>query len=433
MAPPRETTKTGGRSATTRTIPGEVALSVGETAMSTPDGWRWRKLTDIARLESGHTPSRKHPEYWDGDIPWIGIRDATRNHGKRIADTIQHTNELGIANSSARILPENTVCLSRTASVGYVIVMGRPMATSQDFVNWVCSEKLNPEFLRYLLLAERDSFLRFASGATHQTIYFPEVKAFHICYPPLPEQERIVAILDEALEGIATATAHAERNLHNARELFQSVLQSTFEQKGEDWVKTTLGDATGGVSTGPFGSLLHKKDYVENGIPLVNPAHITDTGIEPDSRKTVSLETSERLSSYSMSVGDIVIGRRGEMGRCAVVTTVEDGWLCGTGSFFIKPSEKAIPDFLVSYLRSDGCRERLESIAGGAVMKNLSNTALSNFVIPLPPVEEQKAIVQKLDALATEIRRLEAVYQRKLDALAELKQSLLQRAFAGEL
>jgi len=160
-----------------------------------PQGWRWVALSDVARLETGHTPSRKHPEYWGGDVPWIGIKDATENHGRVIEDTYQHTNELGIANSSARILPTNTVCLSRTASVGYVVVMGKPMATSQDFVNWVCSDAIDHHFLKYVLLAEREAFLRFASGTTHQTIYFPEVKAFHVALPPVLEQHAIAYVL----------------------------------------------------------------------------------------------------------------------------------------------------------------------------------------------------------------------------------------------
>ena len=195
MARSRAETRTGGRPATTGTIAGDFALSVGISDLSAPEGWHWTKLTDVARLETGHTPSRKHPEYWEGEIPWIGIKDATGNHGRKIYDTIQHTSELGIANSSARILPENTICLSRTASVGHVVVMGRPMATSQDFVNWVCSENLDSQFLKYVLLGERNAFLRFASGTTHQTIYFPEVKAFHICLPTLPEQHAIAHIL----------------------------------------------------------------------------------------------------------------------------------------------------------------------------------------------------------------------------------------------
>jgi len=203
-------------------IPGDFALSVGKPDKSAPPGWQWTALSDVARLETGHTPSRRHPEYWGGDVPWIGIKDATENHGRVLADTLQHTNELGIANSSARILPTNTVCLSRTASVGYVVVMGRPMATSQDFVNWVCSDALDHRFLKYVLLAEQSAFPRFASGTTHQTIYFPEVKAFHVCLPPLAEQRAVAEILGTLDDKIELNRRMNETLEAMARALFKS-------------------------------------------------------------------------------------------------------------------------------------------------------------------------------------------------------------------
>lgn len=177
-------------------IEGRFALSVGPSSLPAPPGWQWVKLTDVARLETGHTPSRSHPEYWDGEIPWIGIKDARQHHGVIIMDTNQTVTQEGLDNSAARLLPTGTVCLSRTASVGYVVIMGRPMATSQDFVNWICSDALEPRFLQLLLLAEHDSLFRFGKGSTHTTIYFPEVQAFHICLPPLPEQRRIVSSLE---------------------------------------------------------------------------------------------------------------------------------------------------------------------------------------------------------------------------------------------
>lgn len=190
-------TRTGGRDATTRHIAGPLSLSVGMPNIPPRKGWQWSALTDLARLESGHTPSRRHPEYWGGAIPWIGIQDARSHHGRQINNTAQTVNELGTANSSARVLPSQTVCVSRTASVGYVVVMGRPMATSQDFVNWVCSNGLVPDFLKYLFLAEgREGLLRYASGSVHQTIYFPEAKAFHICHPSPDEQRKIVKQCD---------------------------------------------------------------------------------------------------------------------------------------------------------------------------------------------------------------------------------------------
>lgn len=188
-------TRTGGRAATTGVIPGRYALSVGSPDLSEPEGFRWTALTSVARLESGHTPSRSHQEYWDGDIPWIGIRDATANHGLTIDDTIQHVSRLGIDNSSARVLPAGTVCLSRTASVGFVVRMGTEMATSQDFVNWVCGPELSSQYLTYLLMLESDSIRRFASGSVHQTMYYPEAKALHALLPSRTQQESVVELL----------------------------------------------------------------------------------------------------------------------------------------------------------------------------------------------------------------------------------------------
>jgi type I restriction enzyme, S subunit len=222
-------TKTGGRVATLRHIPGKLSLAVGMPSEGARSGWRWSALTDLARLESGHTPSRKHPEYWGGSVAWIGIQDARGNHGKRITDTIQKTNELGIANSSARVLPENTVCLSRTASVGYVVVMGRPMATSQDFVNWVCTPKLIPDFLKYLLIAEgRKGLLRYASGSVHQTIYFPEAKAFHVCHPDPNEQKRIVKQCDILAKETQRLSHIYEKKLNAIEALKKSLLHQAF-------------------------------------------------------------------------------------------------------------------------------------------------------------------------------------------------------------
>ena len=181
-----------GRAATDDVIDGRCILAVGDPARPAPHGWQWLPLTALARLESGHTPSRRRPEYWDGGVPWIGLPDAREHHGVEITQTSQTVSDLGLANSSARLLPAETVCLSRTASVGYVTIMGRPMATSQDFVNWVCSEALVPRFLMYAIMAEGDGIREFGRGSTHTTIYFPEVKALHICLPPPQEQREIV-------------------------------------------------------------------------------------------------------------------------------------------------------------------------------------------------------------------------------------------------
>ncbi len=215
-----------GRAESRSIIPGRCAVSVGLADMPTPDGWKWTKLHDVARLESGHTPSRKHPEYWGGGIPWIGIKDARINHGKVIKETRQTVTEEGLQNSAARLLPARTVCLSRTASVGYSFVLGKEMATSQDFVNWVCSDSIVPKFLMYAFIAEGDQLRSFGQGTTHTTIYYPEVKALHVCLPVLEEQRRIVALLEELvsrLDAGVAALRHAKAQLQRYR---QSVLNA---------------------------------------------------------------------------------------------------------------------------------------------------------------------------------------------------------------
>jgi type I restriction enzyme S subunit len=285
---------------------------------------------------------------------------------------------------------------------------------------------LIPRFFFYQLQAAKLDSLGYAR-------HYKLLKELEIAYPSRPEQQRIVGILDEAFEGIATAKANAEKNLHNARALFESHLNSVFTQRGEGWVEKPLGECVQDVSTGPFGSLLHKADYERGGVPLVNPINIEGDEIIPDERKAVGKSTAQRLARYALLENDIVIGRRGEIGRCAVVRRNQAGWLCGTGCFVIRPSNKTDPHFLTHLLRSRPYRGRLEGVAERATMPSISNDDLASLVIKLPPMPQQRHILSLLDNLSIETQRLESLYQRKLSALEALKKSLLHKAFRGEL
>lgn len=169
----------------------------------------WVSLSEVAQIQSGHTPSRKHPEWWGGDVPWIALPDIRRLDGQTATTTAETINDLGLANSSARRLPVGTVCLSRTASVGFVTVMGREMATSQDFVNWVPGPRLRSWYLATALISSREYLRGLAEGAIHKTIYMPVLKTLRIKLPEPAEQERVLArltevrtILDEAQEAV---------------------------------------------------------------------------------------------------------------------------------------------------------------------------------------------------------------------------------------
>ena len=171
-----------------------------------PAHWQIARTKHVARLRTGHTPSRRHPEYWENcTIPWFGltdvhqIRDGTAEYVEKTAELIS---ELGLANSAAELLPKGTVMLSRTASVGFSAIMGREMATTQDFANWVCGPRLRPEFLLYVFRGMTQEFHRLTMGSTHQTIYMPDIAAFVTPLPPLEEQDKIVAFVRERVSGL---------------------------------------------------------------------------------------------------------------------------------------------------------------------------------------------------------------------------------------
>jgi type I restriction enzyme S subunit len=210
-------------------IIGDCGLSVGNPRTPVPKGWVRVPMVEIARLESGHTPSRDRPDWWGGEIPWMGLVDARLHHGKVIRTTIQYTNREGIANSAARVLPAGTVCFSRTASVGYVVIMGRPMATSQDFVNWVPSDAITSEWLQLVLIAEKPALSRFSKGAVHQTIYYPAWLSMHITLPPLAEQYRIVAKVEELMVVCDRLEAELTTMQAESRRLLEAVLHQALD------------------------------------------------------------------------------------------------------------------------------------------------------------------------------------------------------------
>lgn len=219
-------------------IQGNYATAVGKPKSSPVPEWKWISLVEVARMESGHTPSRNKPEYWNGNVCWIGIRDANKNHGKTIQDTEQKTNELGLANSASRLLPAGTVCISRTASVGYVVKMGKDMATSQDFVNWVPSPVIDPDWLKWLFVAERDSLLKFGKGSTHTTVYFPEWLSMHVLLPHIDEQLEIVRQVDQLFAHADRIEQQVNNALTRVNNITQSILAKAFRgELTEQWRK----------------------------------------------------------------------------------------------------------------------------------------------------------------------------------------------------
>ena len=200
-------------------------ISIGEPTFG--DSESFEELSTVARLATGHTPDRNRPDYWDGDVPWVSLTDIRRVDGTTTSATLQSVTEEGIKHSSAVKLPAGTVCFSRTATVGFVTVMGREMATSQDFVNWICSDRIDPIYLMWALRMARPYLLSKASGSTHKTIYYRDAEQFQVLLPPVNLQRTFVAIATSS--EVQKARYYRQETEMNA--LFASLQQRAF--KGE--------------------------------------------------------------------------------------------------------------------------------------------------------------------------------------------------------
>jgi type I restriction enzyme S subunit len=407
----KSNTKTGGRVATTGVIPGRWALSVGNPESPTPEGFSWTLLSDVARLESGHTPSRKKDEYWNGEIPWIGIRDATENHGRVITSTKQWISEEGLNNSSARLLPADTVCLSRTASVGYVITMGVPMATSQDFINWVCGPQLSAKYLHYILMSEQEAIRRFAHGTTHQTVYFPEAKAFHVCLPSRTEQDSITAVLSALDEKIAT-------NEHIAKtigELSSVTYSSALYNSPDSFTETPLSDTSDFINGRAF-----TKDATGSGRMVIRIAEMNSG----PGKSTVYNEI-EVPEKHLANPGDILFSWSGSL--------IAQRWYRPQGiinQHIFKVVPKSGHPVWLSFELVKRKITDFRSIAAdkATTMGHIQRRHLDETV-PVPNAE----IISKLDASLGPLWDRALVAEQEGLKLAELRDTLLPQLMSGKL
>ncbi len=256
---------------------------------------------------------------------------------------------------------------------------------------------------------------------------------------PLPEQKRIVEKLDEVLVQVDTIKARLNGIPGLLKRFRQSVLASAvsgkLSNKQEITPKLVELSKTGiEVKTGPFGSALHKSDYIEGGISVINPMHINDGEIQPASQMSITKAKFDSLSAWHLKNGDVVVGRRGEMGRAAVIRTVEENpLLCGTGSMILRGNESLHSDYLCYAIRSPLAVSYFNNASVGSTMVNLNQKVIKNLEIYVPSIEEQKKIVRLVDQYFAFADTIEAQVKKAQQRVDNLTQSILAKAFRGEL
>ena len=282
-----------------------------------------------------------------------------------------------------------------------------------------------PKLLYYYFCSSKfKGFLSsIGNGANINNIKFVDIAKDYISVPEKTTQQSIIEELDKINELIRLK----KEQLKDYDNLAQSIFYEMFgdpvvNEKG--WEVKKLGEVAM-IKTGPFGSMLHKEDYITGGIPLINPMHIQNFKAVPDKYFTISKEKAAELCDYQLKINDVIFARRGDIGRCAVISDKEAGYLCGTGSLFVRFERKLSSIYTMYVVRTTSFIKELVSKAKGATMLNLNSSTMENLRFPIPPLPLQQAFAQRIEL----IEQQKAEIQNTIADLETLLASRMQYWF----
>lgn len=392
-------------------------------------GWQTKTLGEICEIERGGSP-RPIQSFITTDpngINWIKIGDATAS-GKYIYKTEEKIRPEGVKRS--RMVYEGDFILSNSMSFGRPYIM---KTTGCIHDGWLVlhQPKVDPDYLYHVLSSDLvfNQFDRLAAGSTVRNLNIGLAKSVEIPYPPLPEQQRIVGILDEAFEGIAIAKANAEKNLHNARALFESHLQSVFARLSDEVQLSELAsEITDGDHSPP--------PKASTGVPFITISDIVKSTRQVDFSNTfmVPAEYFQKLKpNKKPKVGDILYTVTGATLGIPVLVKEQRDFCFQRHIGLVRPKPDTDSAWLSYALLSPQLFSQATIGSTGAAQKTVSLSVLRSLKVPKVALPEQKRIAAQLDSTAAQTQRLSSIYQQKLAVLDELKKSLLHQAFSGEL
>jgi type I restriction enzyme, S subunit len=396
--------------------------------------WEIKTISDVTEIVGGGTPKSAVSEYWDGNVQWLTPKDMGKLSNECISSTIRTISEVGLSKSSAKLVPPNSLILSTRAPIGYLAINEVPMAFNQGCRGLIPNKCIDIRYLFYFLRGNVDLLNDLGTGTTFKELSKKALAGVKIPLPPLEEQKRIVGILDEAFAGIDQAIANTEKNLQNARDLFESYLNNIFTQKDEGWSHITLGEVCQFENGDRGKNYPNRSEYVERGVPWINTGHINPDGsLNAENMNFITTEKFKSLGGGKIQRGDLVYCLRGAtIGKTAFVEPFEEGAIASS-LMIIRPTELIGKLYLYFYLTSRFGKMQIKRFENGAAQPNLGGKSVSKFELSLPPIDEQGQIAKKMAVLFDQSNEMQSGCRQKLTALKELKQSLLQKAFAGEL
>jgi len=387
-------------------------------------GWEVKKLGEVCEVIAGQSPEGK---FYNAEGKGLPFYQGKKDFGEKFieAPTTWTT-------QTTKIAKEGDILMSVRAPVGPVnfatdeICIGRGLAAIRS------SDELNRDFLFYQLW-HLQPVIAGREGAVFASINKAEIEALPLAYAPLPEQQRIVGLLDEAFAGLATAKANAEKNLQNARALFESHLDAVFSQKGEGWVERRLGEIADSDCSLSYGIVQPGEEFAE-GMPVVRPTDLTTKVIRPGGLKRIDPRLAAGYKRTTLQGGELLLCVRGSTGVISIASPELVGANVTRGIVPIRFNRSLLlPEFGFYLLISGPVQSRIREKTYGTALMQINIRDLRVISLSFPPLKQQRRIAAQLDALSAETHHLAAIYSRKLAALEALKKSLLHQAFSGGL
>ncbi|MCA0380990.1 MAG: restriction endonuclease subunit S [Bacteroidetes bacterium] len=388
-------------------------------------GWEIKKLGEIGKV-SMCKRIFKEDTTPEGDIPFYKIGTFGKTPDAFISK--ERYNEF---RSKFSFPKKGDILISASGTIGRrVRYDGQPAYFQDSNIVWIDNNEklvLNDYLYRFYEICNWGA----SKGATISRLYNDNLKQIEIPFPKsIQEQHRIVSILDEAFATIEKAKANAEQNLKNAKELFESYLKGVFENKGDNWAEKTLKEVCAKITDGTH----QTPKYFDDGIIFLSSKNVTSGKIDWENIKYIDAKQHiEMHKRVAPRIGDILLAKNGTTGVAAMVDrdVVFDIYV---SLAHIRVLDEIIPDFMLYFINSPIAKKQFNKRLKGSGVPNLHLEEIREVIIPFPKSKEaQQTIVRQLDALRAETQKLEAVYQKKIADLEELKKSILQKAFAGEL
>ena len=396
------------------------------------EGWEIKKLGEVCEIINGGTPDTKIKDFWDGQNLWITPKDMGKLENIFVDETERKITNLGLKNSSAKMLPINSIILSSRAPIGHLAINIKEMSTNQGCKGIIPNKNLNYLFLYYYLKKSVELLNNLGSGTTFKELSGSKLADVNIPIPPLSEQKRIVAILDNAFTGIKKAKENAEKNLANAKELFESYLNRIFNNPVEDWEEKRLGEIYDITSS----KRVFEAEWKREGVPFYRAREIVKLAQQGYVNNELFI-SYEMYDLYSIKYGipkenDIMVTGVGTLGICYVVKKDDKFYFKDGNIIWLKKKSDINSQFIEYAFKSELLKKQIND-SQGATVGTYTIIRAKNTRIFVPPLCVQQSIVSKLDELSAETKRLEEIYKKKLDDLEELKKAILEKAFRGEM